>query len=174
MSRRRWIWVDGRGLVPELALLLLLPPLIALLLATRGPSAIVRGVVAIVILAVKRQSKRPRAHVGKEIMKYFPSFAHGDSATAVVLPLFRGVVKATLSHVLPRVICRGTRLTEFCMPVIFPGASARSDVPIPKFCPYHYYCGPAFADGIPCNEFSFVRRLGQNGKFPVLVPNFVF
>lgn len=50
---------------------------------SRGPSTIIRRVVAIIVYAVKRTSFWRRSHIGVEILEGLPSFAYADSSSSV-------------------------------------------------------------------------------------------
>lgn len=51
--------------------------------------------------AIKRHPVRTNAHVFKEIVKYFPLIAHGDTATDVLLIDIPVDVPASGEHCLP-------------------------------------------------------------------------
>lgn len=66
------------------------------------PSAIGGFVRPVVVTAIKSLAIGPFAHVGKEVGEVVPPFAHGDTATTVILPTAALGVAATSEHRGPR------------------------------------------------------------------------
>lgn len=66
------------------------------------PSAVIRGVRAVIFLSTKTMARWPVAHVGKEVFKLTPSLAHINSAPSVVFPGWVGRARAAINHLLPK------------------------------------------------------------------------
>jgi len=81
-------------------------PFIALLLRSRGPAAVARFVIAVVVDAVNRQSWRAIAHVVAEVFKARPPFADGDPAATVERKVNSVRIQAAFFHCYPGSICR--------------------------------------------------------------------
>src|SRR5438067_13461285 len=71
-------------------LFLLFPTVVGLLFSGR-PAAVARLIISIVFFAVQGFAYRPQSHIGEEVFKRRPSFAHLDAAPTVVfvLPVLR-------------------------------------------------------------------------------------
>lgn len=98
------------GLVHEL-------PVVCLLI-TRGPSAVFRCVVAIIVQAIERvRGRRPHAHIGQESHKIVPpALAHADAPAAITGEMLVTPVTATRHHAVPSDIFVPGKLTPFARP----------------------------------------------------------
>src|SRR5689334_10203953 len=74
------------------------------LFAGRGPSAITRFIVPVVIDAVERAPARRVAHVGIEVREAIPSLAHGNAAPSIMWIVPSIGVGAALFHARPNLI----------------------------------------------------------------------
>jgi hypothetical protein len=75
------------------------------LLFARGPSAIFRAVIAVIVNALNRHAFRSRSHIGQErIEGLLPTFADGNAATAISVIVGKGRIAASVSHCLPRFV----------------------------------------------------------------------
>lgn len=75
------------------------------LFGARGPAAVVRLVVAVVVDSLKRESRRLLAHVAKKVYELLPSFADLNAAITVVLELLVVRIRTPLQHCAPRRKC---------------------------------------------------------------------
>lgn len=80
--------------------------LVALLLASCGPTNVARFVVAVVIDPIKAHAFRTLAHVGKEVLEFLPTFADKDAPSTPVLKSGMGLPSAALNHRVPNVVLR--------------------------------------------------------------------
>lgn len=87
------------------------------LLGRVRPLAVLRLVVSVVVDAVKRQSGRTDAHVGKEIGVAIPSFAYADATTTVEVKASVVRIMAASPHCSPRPIGSGLFDRARSMPV---------------------------------------------------------
>lgn len=92
--------------------------LIISLLFRRGPTAIGWFIVTVVVYAVKRRSLWALSHVGDEVDKVKPSFAEGDSTTAVPVKTFVAWALAPFLHGNPGIVCRSMGFTMAPMRVL--------------------------------------------------------
>jgi hypothetical protein len=84
-------------------------PRVAELLFLRGPAAVARLVVAVVVDAIERvASGRPWAYVSEERHEIVPLTADTDAATAVVVVLRVALVAAALFHAVPHYVLGGS------------------------------------------------------------------
>lgn len=75
---------------------------VQLLLTSRSPMRILRGVISINVASVYRMIFRRRSpHIGKKVFKLFPSCTDGDATAAVVLKSFVKRIVAAVLHGLP-------------------------------------------------------------------------
>lgn len=86
-------------------------PKVVVLLEQRGPAAVCRLVVPVVIDAVDREvrplgppSRGSQSHVGEEIVEDIPALADMDASTAVIFPVLVLGVGAPVPHLAPRVV----------------------------------------------------------------------
>jgi len=75
---------------------------VPILLRSGSPSAIIRFIVAIVVVTFNGQTDRSLPHIGKKISKIKPSRANLYSSASVVLKSFVFWVIATAHHTTPR------------------------------------------------------------------------
>jgi len=77
------------------------------LLASCGPSAILRGVWAIVVNSINRHSWRPITHISvKGFERISPFVAYVNSSAAIIFPIFCVWICAALDHGGPSVVDR--------------------------------------------------------------------
>lgn len=74
------------------------PPVVSRLLLRRGPNAIARFVIAVVVLALDGHSERCLAHVGEEVLKVQPAVTNLDAASAVLMKTGAVLVVASGLH----------------------------------------------------------------------------
>lgn len=96
---------------------------IAVLLFGSGPAAVGREVPLASVDPVNRGPIRARPHVSEEVLESVPSFANGDSGTAVLVIATCGRAEAPASHALPRRVGR-SRPANVWVASPDPGASA--------------------------------------------------
>lgn len=73
------------------------------------PAAVSRFVVSIVVDAVERVAiRRFRSHIRKKVRKCTPTIANRDAPTAVILPVPRAGIGASLNHSIPSTVFRPT------------------------------------------------------------------
>ena len=96
-------------------------PLVIALLFRRGPSTIVRIIVAIVVDAVNGHANWLRPHVRKKVAKVRPSLTYRYSASSVAIISGASRVEAPLPHGTPCLVfaCRGVagRIAVFDAPI---------------------------------------------------------
>lgn len=92
---------------------------VVVLLFQRGPFAVVQRIAEIVILPLYRIAiAGSRSHIGKELRKAGPRFAHCDTTRPIVF-VFRMVrVAASLVHGLPRDVLRRARHSVLGQPIM--------------------------------------------------------
>jgi hypothetical protein len=95
-------------------------PLARDLLLDGSPSAIFRGIWAIVINTINRVAfTRASSYISKKCLKGFsPTVTHEDTAPAPVFVAWAVWIVAALNHIYPGCILRGTPPTRFTMPVL--------------------------------------------------------
>src|SRR5882762_4856144 len=77
---------------------MMLWPTIERLLFHSRPPTVVRGVRAVVVLAIQCQTERPLAHIGEEVFELKPAFANRDPAPSVARPAFVAHLVAADAH----------------------------------------------------------------------------
>lgn len=81
----------------------------------RGPSAIPRLVMAVVVDAIERVIRRAVAHVGKKCLKVVsPLLGHTNAATAVVIRVFMARVVAAFFRLKPRAVFPSSASSVCC------------------------------------------------------------
>jgi hypothetical protein len=89
-------------------------PVLGLLFAS-GPPAIVRLIVAVIVLALDRMAwTRTLAHISKEVCKREPRFAHRYAAATIPFKVRCSRIGAAVNHGLPAAVLAG-----FCFSVEF-------------------------------------------------------
>lgn len=85
-------------------------PSITVLLLARGPSAVFRLIIPVVINAIKRMpARRTRPHVAQKVLETIkPPVAHRDTSPAVARKGLRGRTYTAMFHLRPRLVFRGT------------------------------------------------------------------
>src|SRR5262249_53091388 len=80
--------------------------LVVLLLAVRGPTAVFRRVIPVVVQAIKRiRAPGPRPHIGQKRHEIVPAaFAPADAAAAITGEIGMTSVAATRDHAVPGVV----------------------------------------------------------------------
>jgi hypothetical protein len=91
----------------------------------RCPNAVAGRIVSIHIAPFKRPSERPLSHVGEERLKFVPSFADGNSPSAVVRKDAVVRIGAPVSHVAPRQVFWRPRPRESVCFVLLPRGAGR-------------------------------------------------
>lgn len=99
--------------------------LISLLLLARSPTAVLRGIIFIVINPVKRGFWRGWPHVSNKIAIVSPSAADSDAPRAVILKSVHPRVVAAAKHMKPRTIGRRLNKLWFHFLGSIPCASGR-------------------------------------------------
>lgn len=77
---------------------------VAALLLHRGPSAVARFVVSVVIDSIKRQAGRLNTHVREKVSVNHPPFANGNSATSIMVKIFVFWIAAPIFHRPPNLV----------------------------------------------------------------------
>jgi hypothetical protein len=137
------------------------------------PSAIRRFVVAVYVDTVKFCSRRPFAHVRKEVHEYQPLFTDRDSSTSVMFKAIIVFIQASLFHAYPRIIGAGLDVfftaASFCMTMfahgLFPKASTTFGVSSGQASTYYGFFSTALASANPSDAAHFisVRSAPNNG-----------
>lgn len=106
------------------ALAVFSPPAVTSLFQARCPSAIVKTVVSIIIDSVNTVGRgRSRPHVSKKLTEVVPSFAHCNTATAVVSIMHGSRVHAAALHCSPNPVLRSVDSAMFQSLLDAPAAS---------------------------------------------------
>lgn len=138
---------------------------IPLLLRARSPSAIIRFVIAIIVLTINTMFRcRLFTHILEKVFKFEPALTYSYSTATIATPTISFRISRSLNHPCPRNVFRRFCHTVGCREINFQTTTAFY-LTVAKTCPVHNVFASAITKTIPPSIIkSIVWSATDNGE----------